>query len=507
MASSFLDALSHIYHPSSGTLVTYGGAAALALLAYLIYSTVVPNDKGSIRTLGGFPVLTAWAFFTRRYDFLWGNFQKHAAPHFKFSVLHHQVVALRGEEARQAFFNSKSLNFTEGYKILLGASPSLKDINIQSSGEGGAWFNKQVALLFTNKQRLTENIPALLEDINRRMESWGREGQIDPFKSIYDLVFQMTVRMASCDELANDEQELEKIQELYWILEKSATPTAVLLPWFPGPAKKAKEVATRQLYMKLSHYVDIRRVSKVPTNNAIDILIGQGRSNPDIIAFILGVIFAGVINTGIQSCWALLFLGTSPEWRAKVQAEVASIIEKHTNTTSREPLHKRLASVPASIWEDEMPVMDLVIRETLRVIFTSTLLRRNVVEDITVSGGVIKPGDFIAYNVDDAHRNPDIYTDADRFDPGRFLPGREEDKKAAFAFLGWGVGRHPCTGMKIAKLEIKLIVAMMLAAFDYDVVDSSGRPSKNLPEHDRNDIHQARPVGEPVYLKFKRVVE
>ncbi len=35
--------------------------------------------------------------------------------------LQHQVVALRGEEARQAFFDSKSLNFTEGYKILLGA--------------------------------------------------------------------------------------------------------------------------------------------------------------------------------------------------------------------------------------------------------------------------------------------------------------------------------------------------------------------------------------------------
>ncbi|KJA20468.1 hypothetical protein HYPSUDRAFT_203783 [Hypholoma sublateritium FD-334 SS-4] len=359
-SASFLDALSHIYPPSSGTLVTYGAAAALALLVYLIYSTVVPDDSGSIRTLGGFPVLTAWAFFTRRYDFLWGNFQKHAAPHFKFSVLHHQVVALRGEEARQAFFNSKSLNSAEG-------------------GEGGAWFNKQVALLFTNKQRLTENIPALFEDINRRTESWGREGQIDPFKSIYDLVFQMTVRMASCDELANDAQELEKIQELYWILEKSATPTAVLLPWFPGRAKKAKEVATRQLYMKLSHYVDLRREAKVPTNNAIDILIRQGRSNPDIIAFILGVIFAGVINTGIQS---------------------------------------------------------------LRVIFTLTLLRRNVVEETTVSGGVIKPGDFIAYNVDDAHRNPDIYTDADRFDPGRFLPGRE-DKKATFAFLGWGVGETP----------------------------------------------------------------
>ena len=97
------------------------------------------------------------------------------------------------------------------------------------------------------------------------------------------LVFQMTVRMASCDELAKNIEEIEKIQELYWILEKSATPTALLLPWFPGRAKKAKEVATRELYMKFNHYVDLRREAKVPTTDAIDILIGQGHSNPDII--------------------------------------------------------------------------------------------------------------------------------------------------------------------------------------------------------------------------------
>ena len=97
------------------------------------------------------------------------------------------------------------------------------------------------------------------------------------------LVFQMTVRMASCDELARNTEEIEKIQELYWTLEKSATPIALLLPWFPGRAKKAKEVATRELYMKFNHYVDLRREAKVPTTDAIDILIGQGHSNPDII--------------------------------------------------------------------------------------------------------------------------------------------------------------------------------------------------------------------------------
>ena len=58
------------------------------------------------------------------------------------------------------------------------------------------------------------------------------------------LVFQMTVRMASCAELAADFKVIEEIQSLYWQLEKSATPTTLLLPWFPGPAKKRKERVT-----------------------------------------------------------------------------------------------------------------------------------------------------------------------------------------------------------------------------------------------------------------------
>ena len=32
----------------------------------------------------------------------------------------HNVVALRGEEARKAYFDNKSLSFTEGYKVLMG---------------------------------------------------------------------------------------------------------------------------------------------------------------------------------------------------------------------------------------------------------------------------------------------------------------------------------------------------------------------------------------------------
>jgi len=46
--------------------------------------------------------------------------------------------------------------------------------------------------------------------------------------------------------------------------------------------------------------------------------------------------------------------------------------------------------------------------------------------------------------------------------------------------------------MRIAKLEIKLVLAMFLVGYEYELVDSSGNFLKELPLQDRNDIQQVR---------------
>jgi len=221
----------------------------------------------------------------------------------------------------------------------------------------------------------------------------------------------------------------------------------------------------------------------------------------------LTVIFAGVINTGVSSCWALVFLSFHDEWKTKAKVEVDALVNKHTMNSSNEPLHKRLASVHVSAWEEEMPVLDLIIRETLRISRSGLSFRRNLLEDLTFSGGLVKPGDLVVYSWADVHLNPEIYSRPYEFDPARFTPGREEDKKGTFSYLGWGAGRHFCTGMKFAKLEIKAILAFMLAGFEFDVVDKFGKRPLELPKQDRNDMHQARSLGEPCYIQFKRTVD
>lgn len=89
--------------------------------------------------------------------------------------------------------------------------------------------------------------------------------------------------MATSRELLADVKALKRLQHYYWVLEKSATPTALLLPWFPGPSKIRRLLALKNLYFDLLKFVEKRRSATVPNSDAIDFMLAQGKTNEEII--------------------------------------------------------------------------------------------------------------------------------------------------------------------------------------------------------------------------------
>ncbi|KAF8804683.1 cytochrome P450 [Phlegmacium glaucopus] len=480
-------------------------AIFIALSVVAVLSAIFRSSSDDkIHKLNGFPFINLHKFFSRRHDFFEESFKKTGVNMFRFQVLQHRVIAMAGEANRKMFFNDRRLNMTEGYKILAGGIPNLSDIDVDAREPGV--FLKQLSLLI-RKERITEALPLLFNDVNRMMKDWGTEGKINPFKDIYNLVFQMTVRMASCRELSENKETVSRLAKHYWDMEKGVSAFATLLPWFPSPSRRAKEKATMGLYKILMSYVHLRRNASTLTSDPIDFLISQGIPNNSIVEIIMIIIFAGVVNTGVNACWALLHLGTNPKWKRKAIDEFKALVEKHTNTTSSDPLHTRLSAIPLEAWEDELPSLDLIIRETLRLTVSLTLFRRNLGNDIQAGEATIKRGDFLVYTIADVNLNPDVYTNPMTFDPDRYGPGREEDRKTTFGYLSWGAGLHPCAGMRIAKLEVKMLLAIMLLGYEYELVDDNGNCPKSIPAQDRNDLARTRPLGDPCYLKYKRIVE
>jgi len=110
------------------------------------------------------------------------------------------------------------------------------------------------------------------------------------------------------------------------------------------------------------------------------------------------------------------------------------------DASSSEPLDKKLAMIPLSAWEEELPSVELVIRETIRLLVNLGIPRWNTRRSVAIDGVTIEKGDFVMYSAAQVHLNPGIYSNPTTFDPERYVPGREEDKREGLAYLGWGVG-------------------------------------------------------------------
>ena len=181
-----------------------------------------------------------------------------------------------------------------------------------------------------------------------------------------------------------------------------------------------------------------------------------------------------------------------PEWREKCKKEIQGLISRHTgNPLSSATLHKKLAAVPVSAWEHELPVLDACTQESQRIAVMGLTIRRNVQKEIKISEQVVKRGDFLVYSSADVHTNPEYYPEPHEYDPGRWLRP-DPVPNTIYPFLGWGAGRHVCSGMKVAKLQMKLLLAFLLTRYEFDLVDKDGKFPDPLPVPNRNDLFQVR---------------
>jgi len=187
----------------------------------------------------------------------------------------------------------------------------------------------------------------------------------------------------------------------------------------------------------------------------------------------------------------LIDLAIHPEWKERCKKEIQNLLSGHLDDSSSATLSEKLGAIPLSVWEDELPTLEACIRESHRISSTGAAIRRNLREDMKIGEQVVGLGDFLVYSLADANLNPEYYPEPDKYDPGRWLrPGPPPN--AAYTFLGWGAGRHPCTGMRAAKLEMKLVMAMFLTGYEFDLVDKDGKFPNPLPVRNRNDVHQVR---------------
>ncbi|NWZ01180.1 THAS synthase, partial [Loxia curvirostra] len=114
----------------------------------------------------------------------------------------------------------------------------------------------------------------------------------------------------------------------------------------------------------------------------------------------------------------------------------------------------------------ELPYLDMVIAETLRMYPPAFRFTREAAKDTVVLGQHIPAGAVIEIAVGHLHHSPEFWPEPEKFIPERFT---EEAKKERhpFAYLPFGAGPRGCLGMKMGLLETKMTLLRILQKFKF----------------------------------------
>lgn len=148
---------------------------------------------------------------------------------------------------------------------------------------------------------------------------------------------------------------------------------------------------------------------------------------------------AAYTNIAGTFAWTTLHLIRNPQAMARFETEIAQ------NTPSQHGIYPL----------KNMPFTKACLRETGRL-YTNLLTVRYVTGDMRGPDGIIIPKGYAVASPMAVHRDPNLYDNPDKWNPGRFLPGADgtpsdyTTRLRNVEFHQFGIGNHACPGERLS---------------------------------------------------------
>lgn len=188
----------------------------------------------------------------------------------------------------------------------------------------------------------------------------------------------------------------------------------------------------------------------------------------------LGVFFlAGHETTASALTWAFYMLAMCPDVLARLRAETGQAMGG--------------GELPFEAARG-LTYTRAVFKETLRLYPPITFLPRVALKATRIGRYKVRKGALLMIAPWTLHRHTRYWREPDRFDPERFLPGRDRDVVPG-SYIPFGSGPHTCIGAGFAAVESALILARLTRAFDFVPEGTSNvRPAARLTTRPAEEI-------------------
>ena len=166
---------------------------------------------------------------------------------------------------------------------------------------------------------------------------------------------------------------------------------------------------------------------------------------------LLSILSAGHETTAIAMAWTLYWLHRHPEKLNRLLGDISELAP----TGDPEAL-------------TQIPYLDAVVNESLRIHPVLPDLARKLSQDAELMGCKLKAGTAVGAVAFLTHRDPEIYEEPDEWIPERFL----DHKFSPFEFYPFGGGNRRCIGAAFASFEAKVVLGTLLSAYHFELLDN-----------------------------------
>ncbi|MEV0030101.1 cytochrome P450 [Nocardia sp. NPDC050793] len=381
-----------------------------------------------------------------------------------FELAGRQVILLSGAEANEFFFRAGDEELDQGE-----AYPFMKPI----FGEGvvfDASPERRKEMLHNQALRaehMRGHGATIAAEVERMLARWGDEGEID----LLDFFAELTIYTSSaCLIGVKFRNELDgRFAHLYHELERGTDALAYVDPYAPIESFRRRDGARAALVDLVQGIMD-QRAARPPAERGdrdmLDVLVSVPDENGaprfsagEITGIFISMMFAGHHTTSGTAAWTVIELLRRPEL---LDAVVTELDELYADGS------------PVSFGAlRQIPRLEAVVKETLRLHPPLIILMRVAKGDFEVCGHHITEGDHVAATPAISNRLPEDFPDPDAFDPGRYIDPNQEDIVNRWTWIPFGAGRHRCVGAAFALMQLKAIFSILLRDWEFEMAQPS----------------------------------
>lgn len=242
-----------------------------------------------------------------------------------------------------------------------------------------------------------------------------------------------------------------------------------------GPGSPWRRLMAARAVLDRIVYEEIGRRRAAPDAERLDILSllvaargenGEGFTDTEIRDQLMTLMFAGHDTSTSTVTFALFELAHHPDVLARLCEEQDQVLGGAAPTIDQ--------------LERELPYLDMVVDEVLRLYPPAWIGPRRAVRDFEWGGYRVPRGAYVNYCSWASHRLPDVFPEPEAFVPERFT----RERKAALprgAYVPFGGGKRVCIGKRFGQIEVKMVTTMLLQRLRADALPGRTMTVRQMP--------------------------